>query len=604
LPFASAARPLPNPTEAADVAIAAAIEDLKAGRIRAVRARLTELAGLRGLDAGRNHLVGLVAMGAVAPAAALAAFDAALAAGGTDPEIHYHRGTALQALGRTEAAIAAYDTALRLRPAYPDALRAGGLLLRDAGRFAAATEFLREALRLKPDFVEAALDLGGLLLGVGHEAAAVEVYERALAARPCDGELMNNLGVALQRLGRLDEALARFDAAVAAAPTLAAAPFNRGNVLLQLQRPDEALAAFDQALALRPDYVEALCSRAVALKYVERFDEALAAFDVALAADPNSAHAKNNKAALLLLRGDFARGLDGYEFRWIAADTPKQALARPTPEWAGVTLFGDRILVHDEQGLGDVLQFCRYLPLLVAQGGLVTFQCRPRLHRLLAGVNVPVRLEADVPAEPFDHQIALSSLPRAFKTRLDTIPAATPYLAAEPALVRRWADWLGPAGLRIGLCWQGSPDPKADPSRSIPLAAFAPLAAVPGVRLVAIQRVDGLDALAELPAGMTVRVPPDLDAGADAFVDTAALMQSLDLIVTCDTSVAHLAGALGRPVWVLLKRVPDWRWMLERTDSPWYPSMRLFRQTRRNDWAEVMERVAAAAQALRAAASM
>jgi tetratricopeptide (TPR) repeat protein len=604
LPLASAVVPEPSLESLADLAIAAAVADLKANRVSAAHQRAVELAGWPGLDPGRSHIIGLLALGTGAFAAALAAFDAALAAGGSDPALHYNRGNALKALGRIDAAIGAYDTALRLRPAYPEALRAGGVILRDTGRVEAAEQFLREALRLEPGFREAALDLGGLLQARGQTEAAVAVYEAALAARPRDGELLNNLGVALQRLGRLDPALACLDAAILVTPTLPTAHFNRGNVLLQLQRPDAALSAFERALALRPDYVEARCSRAVALKYVERYDEALAAFDAALAADPHSAHAKNNKAALLLLRGDFERGLEDYEFRWIAADTPKQALARFTPEWAGVTRPGDRILIHDEQGLGDVLQFCRYLPLLARQGAEVTFHCRPRLHRLLESLAGRVRLVAEPPADPFDFQIALSSLPRAFRTRLDSVPAAVPYLSADPALVRRWADWLGPKGLRIGVCWHGNPDPKADPSRSIPLAAFEPLARVPGVRLVAIQQVDGLDALARLPAGMTVEVPPAFDAGADAFVDTAALMQSLDLVVTCDTSIAHLAGALGRPVWVLLKRVPDWRWLLTREDSPWYPTMRLFRQARRNDWAEVMARAAEAAQALREAASV
>jgi hypothetical protein len=238
--------------------------------------------------------------------------------------------------------------------------------------------------------------------------------------------------------------------------------------------------------------------------------------------------------------------------------------------------------VLNDHGLGDTIQFFRYLPLMAAAGLDTTFVCPARLHRLLSS-KANVRFVNSPPAEEqFDAQIAISSLPRAFGTRLETIPAAVPYLAAEPALREMWTKRIGSGGFEVGVVWQGNPDPDADRARSVPLAALAPLAEVPGVRLISLQKGFGEEQLSTLPSSMRVEtLGADCDAGADAFVDTAAAMTCLDLVVTCDTSIAHLAGALALPVWVALKIDAEWRWLTERTDSPWYPTMRLFRQARR-----------------------
>jgi len=258
---------------------------------------------------------------------------------------------------------------------------------------------------------------------------------------------------------------------------------------LKLQQPEAALAAYDQALKLRPRYAEALCGRAVALKHLRRFDEAFASFDTVLLCDPASPHIKNNKGALLLLRGDFGQGLELYEYRWAGAGTAKDLTRLPVPVWDGEDLFGRRIAIVDEQGHGDAIQFARYLPLLVKRGADVTYFCRSRLHRLFRGLECPIRLVDRFEGEgPFDYQIALSSLPRAFGTRLETIPAQFSYLRAEDVLVRKWKEWLGPQDFKIGICWRGNPNPKADPSRSIPLGCFAKLAANNGVRLVSLQK--------------------------------------------------------------------------------------------------------------------
>ena len=260
----------------------------------------------------------------------------------------------------------------------------------------------------------------------------------------------------------------------------------------------------------------------------------------------------------------------------------------------------------NDHGLGDTIQFFRYLPLMTAAGVEAAFACPPRLRRLLsskAGVRFVDSPSAD---DPFDAQIAISSLPHAFGTRLDTIPAAVPYLAAEPPLRELWARRIGAAGFKIGIVWQGNPDPEADRARSMPLSALAPLAEVAGVRLISLQKGVGEEQLSVLPPSMRVEtLGADFDAGPDAFVDTAAAMAALDLIVTCDTSIAHLAGALAAPVWVALKSDAEWRWLAGRADSPWYPTMRLFRQSRRGAWRDVFDAMAleVAALAARRAAS-
>jgi hypothetical protein len=248
----------------------------------------------------------------------------------------------------------------------------------------------------------------------------------------------------------------------------------------------------------------------------------------------------------------------------------------------------------NDHGFGDTIQFCRYLPLMAAAGVEPTFLCPPRLRRLLSSLT-GIRLVAErSPGERFDAQIAVSSLPRAFATRLETVPASVPYLAAEPERARRWAARIGAGGFKIGIVWQGNPNPEADTARSIPLAAFAPLAAIAGVRLISLQVGCGVEQLGDLPAGMRVEtLGDDFDVGSDGFVDTAAAMGALDLVVTCDTSVAHLAGALARPTWVALKQVAEWRWLRDRDDSPWYPTMRLFRQAQRGVWSDVFAAMAA-----------
>ena len=374
-------------------------------------------------------------------------------------------------------------------------------------------------------------------------------------------------------------------------PDFPEAAINCGNALLKLDRIEEALLAYRQASALRPDYAAAFCGEALALGDLGRYEEALAAF---VAAELRGSYeAIAGKGCLLLALGEFERGFEGYELRWLAGRTLADALGTHYHKWRGPGSGQDRVLVFNDHGLGDTIQFSRYLPLMQAAGVEVTFVCPAKLHRLLTS-TIPARFVETEPDEPFDAQIAISSLAHAFRTRLDTVPAQVPYLSAEPALAARSAERIGPDGFKVGIVWQGNPHPEADIARSFPLAAAAPLGRLPGVRLISLQKGFGEEQLEALPVGMRVEIPGwDFDSGPDAFVDTAALMAHLDLVVTCDTSIAHLAGALARPVWVALKNAAEWRWMTEREDLLWYPTMRLFRQPARGAWTEVFDAMAA-----------
>jgi hypothetical protein len=301
----------------------------------------------------------------------------------------------------------------------------------------------------------------------------------------------------------------------------------------------------------------------------------------------------SGRGCLDLMLGDFANGWEGYEARWIAGRSLSEALGVRFPVWRGPGRQGERVLVLNDHGYGDTIQFARYLRLMDAAGALATFVVPPKLHRLLRSASQAKLVEAPPTDEAFDAQIALSSLPRAFRTRLESVPASVPYLSADSERTRLWGLKIGAEGFKIGVVWQGNPDPAADRARSFALTALAPLAGVLGVRLISLQKGFGSEQMARAPFAIE-SLGESFDAGGDAFADAAAAMAHLDLVVSCDTSVAHLAGALARPAWIALKFDAEWRWMRDRSDSPWYPTLRLFRQTTAGDWDGVFAAMAAA----------
>ena len=370
---------------------------------------------------------------------------------------------------------------------------------------------------------------------------------------------------------------------------MANAHVNRGLLLAYMGRTEDALVSFDHAIALEPDSIGAHIGRSGTLVGVGRIDEALT-YNRELSRNPVMRPEADFLSAMLHLgRGEWEEGLTFYEARR-TLDRYSDNRSYPQPEWLGdAPLKSKTLYVHGEQGLGDQMMFARFLPAVRRAGATVAFAPKDRLKRLFTGQGLADDILAfdSVPAS-FDYHIPLASLPRALGTRPDTIPAEVPYLKPEAALVEKWQARIGNNGFRIGVCWACSPDLLQGLDRSFPLRRLAVLADLPNVRLISLQRLDGLAELADLPADMKVEtLGDDFDGGADAFVDTAAAMASCDLVISCDTSVAHLAGALGRPVWTALKRHPEWRWLLEDTTSPWYPTMTLFRQEQMSVWEPV-----------------
>jgi len=495
---------------------------------------------------------------------------------------------------RDAEAMRLLDAALALKPGDRDAANAKGSLLGKLGRFDDALAVFRKGLAANPNAAELHYNAAFALQCLGQfEEAAIE-YASSLKLQPNFPEALSNQGLTLNAIGRREEALASYDEALRQRPNFARALNNRGITLSELRRLDEAVASYNAAIALDPAYREAFNNRGSAYGDMGRLDDALADYGRALAIEPRYAEAHVNEAFTRLMLGDFDRGWQKYEWR---QEGQFGLGPRPTerPEWRGENIAGRTLLLIGEQGLGDTLHFCRYAPILANKGVKVILEVQPALKPLLSGMRgVQSVIAIGEPRPAYDAHRALLSMPFMLKTTLAAVPSDVPYLAADPSRVETWRARLAGLGsaLKVGIAWQGSRGTKLDLGRSIPLREFAALA-MPGVQLISLQKGDGVEQLENLPPGMNVHVlGKDFDSGSGAFLDTAAVMESLDLVVTSDTAIAHLAGALARPVWVALKTVPDWRWMLSREDSPWYPTMRLFRQKNWGDWQEVFARIA------------
>jgi tetratricopeptide (TPR) repeat protein len=545
-------------------------------------------------------------------------------------EAHYNRANALYGLGRLEEALTGYTQATAIRPNFAEAWANRGNTLQALGRFAEALASSDRATLLQPNYAQGWYNRGNALYDLGRLEEALSSYQRAIELRPGQAQAWYNRGKVLADLKRRDEAIASYDRAVAINPAYAQAWCNRGNVLNDQERFEDALASYDKALALKPDYAEAWSNRGTALQYLYRLEEALTAHDKALALKPDYAEAHCNRGSVIntlgrpeealvsfnraiALKPDFAQahfnkaitelGLGNMQAGWrdfewrrkIVEMSGTRVFPKPllTP---GANVEGKTILVHFEHGLGDTLHFYRYLELLHQAGAKILFNVQKKLRRLLTPRSGYIQFaELDDPTLQYDYQIPMMSLPWFFQTTVQTIPATVPYVEAEDGLVQSWRERLGTQGFKIGICWMGSVSHmKGGDRRCFPVTSFESLSKLRGVRLISLQKAEEAAELKTLPPGMAVESFDDMDAGPDAFIDTAAIMKNLDLVITNDTSVSHLAGALGVPTWVALQQVADWRWLREREDSPWYPSLRLFRQKTDGDWAGVFAEIRAA----------
>lgn len=476
-----------------------------------------------------------------------------------------------------------------------------GTALKELARREDARRALERAIRLKPNFAPAHFNLGNLLREDGQFAAAILHYRKAIATRPDNAVFHFNMGLAFYMMGDFESAIEAQAEALRCDPAYASAHAALGNTLLHLDRLEETRDAYRRALELEPENAIFHFNMGRTLRDLGDFEAAETSYRQAIRLDPSLESPHMNLGLLQLLRGDFDTGFREYEWRKAKPDylNDKYFSAKP---WLGEEdLYGKTILIHSEQGLGDTIQFLRYVELVHKLGAEIQLAVQPGLiplvRRSCTSVEVVPNLD---PLPRTDYHIHLLSLPLAFGTTPETIPASVPYIVPDPERVGLWRKRLDDSSFRIGICWQGSTQ-GIDKGRSFPLSSFSGIARMKGTRLISLHKGAG-EAQLETLAGWNVEtLSADFDPLGHSFEDTAAVMMHCDLIISSDTAIAHLAGALGRPVWVALCHLPDWRWMLDRADSPWYPTMRLFRQKYAGDWRSAFAEIEAALADLRPA---
>ena len=510
-----------------------------------------------------------------------------------DWEAIYERAVSLYGSGEMGEAGTLFSAIVEHNPNHFPSLHRLAAIRRHEGKLEESLTHLKQAIGCNPNSADVHNSLGNTLNALGRPEEAVDQYRCALVLRPEFPEVHVNLGNSLKGLGRVEEAMASYAAAIALRPQYAEAHSNMGIALLRLNRPQEALASFTAAIALDPGLNIAYSNLGAALSELNRHEEALAIFQRARQLEPEAPQPVFNEALARLAMGDFERSWDDYEARWVAAELKLKSRNFPQPLWDGDTdIAGKTILIHAEQGIGDMILFARYVPLVVQRGARVVVECYKQIETLIRSIpGVAQVLTYGEELPEFDVHAPFGSLPRAFKTTLATIPAQVPYLHApsqSPTIVD--LDTSDDPRPRVGVCWAGNPDYTRDKHRSIPLAIFQRLFRTPNVRFVSLQQRlrPGDDQI--LANFDNIDLTTDRKGG--ALADTAALISKLDLVITVDTAIGHLAGALGRPVWILLASFSYWVWLRNRVDSPWYPTALLFRQSGTGDWEGVIERAA------------
>jgi tetratricopeptide (TPR) repeat protein len=525
---------------------------------------------------------------------ALLTYDHALTLDPVNAEAALHGALLLLELERYEQALLKFDIVQTIPPVHAGVFYNRAICLSRLARWEEAAESYRDALKIVPQSHDNHHGLGTALFNLRRFDEAHAHFRRAIEIKPDFIPALNNLGNTIVDLKRSEEAVAIFDQALLQSPDLAELHCNKANALKALGRLDDALACYDRAIGLKPNYPEAHNNRGTCLEDMMRMAEALFSYKNALALKPDYAEAHWNYALNRLRLGDLKTGWVESEWRWKCPALQLQQRDFVQPLWLGAEAIEDKVLLlHSDQGLGDAIQFLRYVPLVAARGARIVLEIDRALHELCSGQPGSARIIPKGDALPaFDFHCPLSSLPLAFDTTLNTIPQATPYLSAGDN-AGSWKQRLGSMkSPRIGLVWAGNPNHNNDRNRSIPLEMLYPLLNVEAQFFSLQKEVRSSDRAILRDAAEII----DLGQELGSFVETAAIIENLDLLISVDTSVAHLAGALGRPVWILLPYVPDWRWQLIRTDSPWYPTARLFRQSETRDWPSVVDQAVAALQ--------
>ena len=536
------------------------------------------------------HLLGLIAYQTANFELAEHLIEGAIALNPNNASYHSNLGNVLKAGQKYDAAILSYDRAIELKPDFTYTYYNRGNALHVLRKLEDAVESFDQAISISPDFAEAYSNRGNALKDLKRFDAAIASYDAALQIKPDYAEAYNNRGNALKDLKRFDAAIASYDAAIQIKPDYAQAYNNRGNALEQQKKIDEAIVDYSQAIGLKPDFFEAFNNRGNALKEKKQLSAAIASYKRAIELKPDYAEAYWNKSLAHLLGGDYINGWKFYEWRWQREVFAALKRDFPQPLWLGTpSLLNKSILLHGEQGFGDTIQFFRFAKLVSDLGAQVILEVQKPLFNLFADLDGGTILTYRGENHPeFDFHCPLMSLPHAFKTTVDTIPTRNPYIFSKAAKVAIWETKLGVRiKPRVGIAWSGNINHKNDHNRSISLKQLL-LYLPDNCQYISLQK--GLS----LADGKVLHDSPKiLNFAHDLhdFSDTAALTELLDCIVSVDTSVAHLAAAMGKKTWILLPNDPDWRWLLDREDSPWYPTVKLYRQPVPGDWFTVLSRV-------------
>ena len=604
------------------------LEFLKGGELLKARTYFEDLIQKTPTNPNAWHLLGVVLFHSGLYQDAIQFFNKAVELDPNFAKAHYNLGVTFQALSNVTKAIESYDLALASKPNYPEAQSNKGIALQSLGELHAALNCYNSAIALNEQYADAFFNRGTVLGMLKQFGQAVASYDRAIELNPQNALAFNNRGNALKELKLLSQAKLNYAQCIALKPDYAPAHYNLALTLKDLHQTQDAILSYNQAIALNPRYAEAHSNKGVALQDLRSLNEAIDCFaeaiklnpnfaeaycnlgvalgeiglaeralgnlDKAIAINPNHASAYWNKSLMLLREGQFRAGLELYEWRWKCSELDNPPRVYSQPLWDGQqSLLGKTIFIYAEQGLGDTIQFCRYAKLLKNLGANVILEVqKPLIHLLscLEGVDLLVAPGNKLPS--FDYYCPLLSLPRVFNSNLQNIPSKVPYVVAREEKIKYWSSFLGSEGFKIAINWQGSLA-KIDAGRSIPFRYFGEIANIPGVRLISLQKNVGTDQITSLQKPFKIEtLPNSFDEGDNAFLDSAAIIQCVDLVISSDTSLAHLSGALNQNTWLPLKFAPDWRWLTETSSSTWYPKHKLFRQKHFDKWSDPFQEMA------------